>query len=128
MSSPGATGSGEVEVFVTESSALPATVVEMVALLLPSSESFSAETVAVLRICVPELTSDATATVSVNTTLPGPREAMEQITESLVPTAGVVHDHPDGVGIDTKVVSGGSGSTRLTDVASAWPLLVTVMV
>src|ERR1051325_11705977 len=123
MSSPGITGSGELEVLVTERSALPATAVEAEAVLLPSSESFPAATVAVLTTCGPAVTSGSTFTTSVNTTLPGANEATEHVTASLVPTGGVVHVQPPGDDSETKVVSGGSGSVTVTDVASVLPVL-----
>src|SRR6185436_17083520 len=118
MSSPGITGSGELEVLVTERAALPNTVVEVVALLLLSLTSFCADTVAVLKISVPDGVCEATATVRVNTTLPGESDGAVQETSPLVPTVGKVQVHPAGSGMETKVVSAGSASKRLTAVAS----------
>lgn len=48
------------------------------------------------------------------------------VTLPVAPTAGVVHDQPTGAEMEAKVVFVGTASRKLTPVAAAGPLFVTV--
>ena len=52
---------------------------------------------------------------------------VEQFTVPPAPTAGLVHDHPDGVTSDAKVVPAGTVSDIAADAAIVGPALATVM-
>jgi hypothetical protein len=84
--------------------------------------------VAVFVRVAPELKEEETATVKVKTASPGLNESIEQETVPFAPTAGVVQDHPPGDDRDTKVVSAGKESDRLTLAATLGPALFAVMV
>src|SRR5829696_6384211 len=96
-----------------------------------SSESGSevdVETVASLEMTVPSGVASATSTVRVNSESPGGRLAIEQESVPPRPTVRLLHDQPLGEESETKVVSAGSVSERLTETALLGPSLVTVMV
>jgi hypothetical protein len=76
----------------------------------------------------PELKDEETATVKVKTASPGLNKGFEQDTLPDAPTTGVVHDQPPGDDRETKVVSTGKASNRLTLAATLGPALFAVMV
>ena len=93
---PAVTGSG-VSTFVTDTSADVVTVVVVVADSLPVFGSAVVDVaVAVLEMVVPVATAGSTATVRVNTALPGVSVPIEHVTVPPLPTAGGVQDHPAG--------------------------------
>ena len=77
---------------------------------------------------VPTPTPPPTFTVSVNAELaPLASKTFVALTQPLVPTTGVVTDHPTGAVNETKVAPAGSASVRITEAAAEGPLLVTVI-
>ncbi len=86
-----------------------------VAVSLAGIESSGEETVAVEESVVPLATVEGTCDTTVNVAEVDAFivEVSEQDTVPLVPTAGGLHDHPEGVAIETNVVGGGSG--RVTE-------------
>src|ERR1700687_3097374 len=109
---PAVTGSG-VSTFIADRSPEAAAVVVAVPLSLPGLPSPVVEVaVAVLVMTVPAGTEGATATVRVKTALPTANDGLEHEIVPPAPTAGVVHDQPDTLGSDTKVVPAGSVSLQ----------------
>jgi hypothetical protein len=93
-------------------------------------KSSGEETVAVADSVVPSATDELTwdTTVNVADAARFIVVVREQVTVPLVPTDGVLQDHPAGAPIETKVVGAGNG--RVTDAVLPvlGPLFVTVMV
>src|SRR5438093_701212 len=126
---PGRTGSGE-SLLAIARSASARTVVVAVAVLLARLGSKVVElTVAVLAIVLPSGAAGLTWTTRVNVAVaPLASVAVVQLTVPVKPAAGVVQVQPAGVGIDWKVVSGGSRSFIVTLAAAFGPALLTAMV
>ena len=119
MFPPAVAGSGE-SVFATERSAPVETVVLAVAELFPDTGSSAEVTAAVFAITDPPAVAAFTFTTSVKAALAlAGKVAIEQLTEPVPPTAGVVQLQPAGELRDTNVVLAGSVSERATVVASA---------
>jgi hypothetical protein len=109
--------------------ALATTAVVAVAALLPAFVSeVVAEAVAVLERTAPAPIDGPSATVSVKVALPTAKDAFEQITVPVAPTAGVVQDQPAAADSETNVVPAGNGSESDAEAAAIGPALVTVSV
>src|SRR6185369_376302 len=122
---PAITGSG-VSVLVTDRSALVATVVVAVPVLLPGvGSAVVAAAVAELVIVAPLAVLALTFTTIVNTAVSdGATAAFENTTLPVPPTAGAVGVQPVPVvtTADTNVVFAGTASVTVTDVALPGPL------
>src|SRR3954468_22525297 len=121
--SPARTGSGESPT-PAERSAEVATVVAVLALsFAPFGSASPCVAEAVSESVDPLGLSDATCTTSVKVRLaPLARLAAVHLTVPPEPTAGVVHEKPDGASTDTNVVPDGRSSVSATSVASEGPL------
>jgi hypothetical protein len=120
---PAATGLGT-PLFVTAKSQTTMTVVVTVVLLLAELGSLVAEETDEFAVIVPAATVEATfTTITMSADVPAARLGLVQVTEVVV-----VQVQPAGAETDTNVVFVGIASVKLTVVAAAGPLLVTVCV
>jgi hypothetical protein len=109
--------------------ALPTTAVVAVEALLAALVSVVAdEADAVLETTAPLPIDGPSATASVKVALPTAKDAFEQITVPVAPTAGVVQDQPAAADSETNVVPAGNGSESDAEAAAIGPALVTVSV
>jgi len=122
-------GAAELVTIRSDCAAL-ATTSEAVALLLALLGSVVAELiVAVSMIVVPAEVPAVTFTITGKLAVPGAKLVFVQVIVPVPPTAGTVHDQPDGTGLsDTKVVFAGIVSVKLADVAAPGPAFVTTCV
>jgi hypothetical protein len=95
----------------------------------PLESGAEAATLAVLLIGVPCVVAGSTTTLRVNVaTLEAIIEGIEQVIVPLVPTAGVVHDHPAGAAMDVNRSGAGRTSVIVTPDASLGPKFETTIV
>lgn len=125
---PAFTGSG-VSVKVIDRSAEPLTVVVVVALLLPETESGLADVaVAVALSTVPLAVAAGTPAMMLTLRCAAGAVApdQEQVTVPLAPTAGLTQTPPALAVAETKVVVAGNGKAMLVSCASDGPALINV--
>src|SRR3954447_21244209 len=129
MMFPAVTGLG-VPLFVTDKSQITFTPVFTVELLLARLGSEVVAETEEVAVMVPIATVDGTFnTTTMSAEVPAPRLAVSlQVIVPVPPTAGVVHVHPAGASTDRNVVLGGVTWVKMTPVAAAGPLFVTVSV
>src|SRR5436190_13958601 len=128
MSEPGFTGSGE-SLIVVCTSALAATVVDVVALSLAPLESHVAElTVAAVLMTVPAAGEPLTAVTRVKVSGNEPvtaNDGLLQLTVPLLPTPGSVQLQPEGALTEEKTRPEGSVVVHTAVEAASGPLLAT---
>jgi hypothetical protein len=127
MLPPAATGLG-VPLLLKATSQASVTGVVTVVLLLARLGSEVVEDTDEVAVMVVAATVEVTFTTTIMfATAPEARLAGPvQVTLPVAPTAGVVQDQPTGMEIEAKVVLVGTASTKVTPVAAAGPLFVTV--
>lgn len=109
--------------------ALPTTTTAVALLLVKFGTMLLAVAVAVSAILVPEAVPEFTCNTIVKPAVPfTARLASVHVIVPVAPTAGVVQPQPLGIMMDWKFVFGGVDCVKLTDVAAAGPLLVTLCV
>jgi hypothetical protein len=116
--------------FVTARSASAVVCTLAVAESLIANMSSGEETVAVPESVDPEAVDESTFETTVNIACEAGLidVVSEQVTVPLVPTDGVMHDHPAGGATETNVVEAGSGRLTEAAVPVLGPLFVTVIV
>lgn len=127
---PAETELGEAVLVATRSACvISATTSAAVAVLLAVLGSGTDElTVTVSLIAVPAAVPAFTLTFTVKLEEPDAKLGSVQLMVPVLPTAGVVHDHPAGIVMDWNVVFGGVTSVRLAEVAALGPALVATCV
>ena len=126
---PGKASDG-VSVFVMPRSKSTADCTLAVAESFAGTRSSGEETVAVADSVVPAATDEGTCVTTVNVADAARFivAVSEQVTVPFVPADGVLHDHPAGAPIETKVVGAGSGRVADAVLPVLGPLFVTVIV
>ena len=129
MLPPASTGLG-VPLFVTARSHLTCTYTAVVVVLLAAFGSeVVADTVEVAVVLPEGAEVDTSTTTTISAEAPAARlDESVQVIVPAVPTGGVVQVHPAGARTESKVVFEGVASEKLTPVAAAGPLFVTVCV
>jgi len=128
---PAATEVGEAALVVTRSASVESATTSVAdALLFAELGSGVLEfTVAMSVIVVPCVVPGITFNTTGKLAVPGTKLASVQVIVPALPTAGVMHDHPLGIGVNcTKVVLGGVLSLNVTFVAVLGPAFVTTCV
>ena len=114
---------------VTARSQTFTTGVATVVLLLGALGSLLVVVTEEFAVIVPAATVDGTFTTTMmSADVPAAIVGLVQFTVPVPPTAGAVQVQPAGANTDSKVVFGGVASVKLSPVADAGPLFVTVWV
>lgn len=109
--------------------ALATTIVAAAVLPVKLGTMLVAVAVAVSAMFVPEAVPEFTWSTTVKAPVPfTARLGSVHVIVPAAPTAGVVQDQPPGMTMDWKLVLGGVVCVKLTDVAAAGPLFVTLWV